>query len=415
MRKISLFCVCLFALVVISTLSSLAHGESQEQATLDGVLRITRKFLYKYYIECPGTGQSCALRNSEDLEKIRPGSRIRVKGHLGTFHHSGSTKDNLSPFPSAWVIYMDVEKVTVLHESKSDQLIKPAIPVHLLPRLSLNRYTGDLGNEYVNSIITAQDVERIIVFKNETCAPDEVHLYAIERVLRANPLIQSFYYIDPNTGNRTRSHKSEVDDFFTALLLTKDGQCIGFDVSREKLRIFKRDGDGWVLRDSEGLAHSSLIGGITAKISLDSNNIRFKKDFSVPIIIENNTNKPVQIDTSPDEVIEYPSEKSGGEYRERGSRCAIIVEQKGSGAEVGFFSTTDRKVKAPDKYRNSFTIEPGKSHTLKFAISPWGPTYSAIPSTAMPGPAEIKGELRILIDGEGLNVPLEPVRINFVK
>jgi hypothetical protein len=114
-------------MAVAPTSPPLSHESGREQATLEGVLRVTRKFLYKYYIESLSTGQSCALRNSEDLEKVTPGSHIRVEGYLGTFH-GGGTKDNPSVCPSAWVMYRDVEKVTILHEAKAEQLINPIAP-----------------------------------------------------------------------------------------------------------------------------------------------------------------------------------------------------------------------------------------------------------------------------------------------
>jgi hypothetical protein len=251
MKKLILVFSCLLALALVSIVSACANEAGAEQATLEGVLRVTRKFLYKYYIECPGTGQSCALRNSDTLEKIAPGSRIRVEGHLGTFHHAGGTKDNPSPFPAAWVMYMDVEKVTILSLPEPDQR-QPEVPRNTpedsfsrLPLLRLDRM-GDLGGKRLDDIVGRHNVSRVIVFVNATSAPEQMHIAAIDRIVNRNPVIRSFYYIDPNTGNRTRSHKSEVQAFFTALLLTRDGDCVGFDLSREKARVFNNEGDGWL-------------------------------------------------------------------------------------------------------------------------------------------------------------------------
>lgn len=157
-------------------------------------------------------------------------------------------------------------------------------------------------------------------------------------------------------------------------------------------------------------------GGITAKISFYNTRIPFKNDFSVPIIIENKTNKPIQIDTSPDEVIEPPSEKYGGVFCQRGSRCIFSVTQdQDNNNQFDFFSTVDMKIESRNKTLNSFSIKPGKTLTLEFAISPWGPTYRAIPSTAVPGQAKIQGELKILVNGQQLRISLEPVRIDFVN
>ena len=37
-----------------------------------------------------------------------------MRGVLGTEHHSGGTKENPSPFPQGWTLYMDVHEVEAL-------------------------------------------------------------------------------------------------------------------------------------------------------------------------------------------------------------------------------------------------------------------------------------------------------------
>ena len=253
MGKLIVVFTYLLALVLISTVPTPAHETGREQATLEGVLQVHPKYLYKYYVKCMGTGQECALRKSDALKKIQPGSYVRVKGNLGTFYHQGGTKTNPSPFPAAWVMYMDVDEVTVLRPAKANSeetqvpRTTPMTSLSRLPVLSIDRH-GDLGTKQVSDIVAPHDVSRVIVLRNETSAPDVMHIWTIDRILEANPKIQSFFYIDPNTGNRTRSHKSEIHGFFTALLLTREADCIGFDVSREKTRVFNSEGDGWVVR-----------------------------------------------------------------------------------------------------------------------------------------------------------------------
>lgn len=90
-------------------------------STLEGVLRIHPKFLYKYYIVAYG-GQTCALygnareRELENLKNIKEGTKIRVRGQLDTFLHKGGSEENPSPFPKTWVIYMIPKEVIKLTE-----------------------------------------------------------------------------------------------------------------------------------------------------------------------------------------------------------------------------------------------------------------------------------------------------------
>jgi hypothetical protein len=83
--------------------------------TLEGELKVHPKYLYRYYLVFDG--QTCALygpdhrRELDKLASLQPGTRIRVRGTLGTFHHAGGSKENPSPFPPAWVLYMDVHEV----------------------------------------------------------------------------------------------------------------------------------------------------------------------------------------------------------------------------------------------------------------------------------------------------------------
>ncbi len=83
---------------------------------LEGELKVHPKYIYRYYLAF-GDGQRCALygpdhgRESDQLAKLQLPVRVRVSGVLGTEHHPGGTKDNPSPFPETWTLYMDVHEV----------------------------------------------------------------------------------------------------------------------------------------------------------------------------------------------------------------------------------------------------------------------------------------------------------------
>ncbi len=162
---------------------------------------------------------------------------------------------------------------------------------------------------------------------------------------------------------------------------------------------------------------SKTTSSVSLNAKFDINNPKkiFKKEFSVNIIIQNIGSDTVNIDVSPDEVIRPPSEKYGGEYRPRGSYCTLTVTQnQDKNDRLGFFSGSLLKIQPPVKSMNFITILPGKTHTISFSISPWGPTRSSIPSTAIPGPAEIQGNLQLIINGKLYNVALDSCKLDFV-
>ena len=87
--------------------------------TLEGELKVHPKFIYRYYIVLLD-GQKCGLygadhsREPEQLAHVQLPDFVRVRGVLGTEHHSGGTKENPSPFPPGWTLYMDVHEVEAL-------------------------------------------------------------------------------------------------------------------------------------------------------------------------------------------------------------------------------------------------------------------------------------------------------------
>ena len=87
--------------------------------TLEGELKVHPKYLYRYYLVL-GNGAICGLygsdhgREPDKLARVQLPARVRVRGVLGTAHHPGGTKENPSPFPETWIMYMDVHEVESL-------------------------------------------------------------------------------------------------------------------------------------------------------------------------------------------------------------------------------------------------------------------------------------------------------------
>ncbi len=98
-----------------------AEPTEVQQWTLEGELKVHPKFLYHYYLTLLD-GQRCALFGSEHerepgpLTRIQLPARVRVRGVLGTAQHVGGSKDAPSPFPTGWIVFMDVSEVELLIE-----------------------------------------------------------------------------------------------------------------------------------------------------------------------------------------------------------------------------------------------------------------------------------------------------------
>jgi hypothetical protein len=101
-----------------AVLSGTAAGDEPKPPklwTLEGELKVHPKSLYRYYLVLLGTGQICALYGAEDqLARLKLPIGVNVRGVLGTKYHDGGTKDNPSPFPPGWTLYMDVHEVEPL-------------------------------------------------------------------------------------------------------------------------------------------------------------------------------------------------------------------------------------------------------------------------------------------------------------
>jgi hypothetical protein len=87
--------------------------------TLEGELKVHPKFIYRYYIVLLGD-LKCALygadhsREPGHLARVQLPDFVRVRGVLGTEHYDGGAKENPSPFPPGWMLYMDVHEVEAL-------------------------------------------------------------------------------------------------------------------------------------------------------------------------------------------------------------------------------------------------------------------------------------------------------------
>lgn len=111
--------------VIVGDTAAGKEAEAPKLWTLEGVLKVHPKYLYRYYLDLGNaTGQNCALYGADhggepdQLARIKLAAgvraRLRVRGALGTEYHSGGTKENPSPFSKAWTLYMDVHEVEVL-------------------------------------------------------------------------------------------------------------------------------------------------------------------------------------------------------------------------------------------------------------------------------------------------------------
>jgi hypothetical protein len=104
---------------ILAAAASGAEPKAPELWTLEGGLKVHPKFIYRFYLVILD-GQKCALygvdhsREPDQLARLQLPVNVRVRGVLGTEHHAGGTKQNPSPFPAGWTLYMDVHEVEPL-------------------------------------------------------------------------------------------------------------------------------------------------------------------------------------------------------------------------------------------------------------------------------------------------------------
>lgn len=119
--------------------------------------------------------------------------------------------------------------------------------------------TGDHGGKTVRTLIREQDVARIVVLRNNTSAPDYLHIARIGRILRKDSDILPSWTVDKKTGNRTRSAEFKGNVFFSALLVSKKHEYVGFQLTRDSVRIITKDGAG-IIADRKD-ARKAIDGG----------------------------------------------------------------------------------------------------------------------------------------------------------
>jgi len=223
---------------------------SKQKSVLEGILVNNPKYFFHYYIQSESTKHECAILNTEPIKDILPGSYIRAIGDIKSILDYKGYPNNIANYSASW-IYMDIDEIIILRQpentlKQNESKVVTTKSLNQLPVIQMSLY-GDLGGRRINDFIKLQDVNNVIILNNGTSAPSEIHLSTIEGILKQNPEIRSFYYIDSDNGQRTRSHESEIHGFFTVLLQTEN-DCIGFDIDGEKVRIFNGIGDGWIKR-----------------------------------------------------------------------------------------------------------------------------------------------------------------------
>jgi len=110
--------------------------------------------------------------------------------------------------------------------------------------------SGDLGGKTLRALIREEEIGRIVVLRNGTSAPSRLHLYRIGRILRDNPEIHSLWTVNER-GARQRSPAFKGSVYFSALLVSKENEYIGFHLTRDEVRVVTKDGDGVISRIKE--------------------------------------------------------------------------------------------------------------------------------------------------------------------
>lgn len=114
MKRLAAFVTLLAAIPLFAAANQERPAESPRDE-LVGVLRVHPKFHYRYYLDGFGDGQQCALFGAdEQLERLEPGTRLRVHGRLASRHFAADPNDHAPALAPTWVIYLEVERAEKL-------------------------------------------------------------------------------------------------------------------------------------------------------------------------------------------------------------------------------------------------------------------------------------------------------------
>ena len=100
-------------------------------------------------------------------------------------------------------------------------------------------FTKPLSNKEIQSIIKYEDIDQIIVVKNNTSAPDQLHLCGIKDAINQNVELRP--PTDDDNQNKTKA-------MFSAILVTKDKTYVGIDWFGEFARITTEDGAAMTIK-----------------------------------------------------------------------------------------------------------------------------------------------------------------------
>ncbi len=245
MKKTVIALICILFSVSAASLNTSNTKTSDGQSVFEGLLRKNKKWVFEYSVENISSGQILALTKNQSVEKIELGSLVRVQGFLSTMLYSESPDDDAWQFPAQWVICMDINKIEVLepvnHKSDQDTSLKWAVN---LPCIVLSPHSSDVAAKCVSEIVRQEDIVEAIVLNNQTSAPNELHIAAIRDILKKNPEINSFYEFEPKTKARKYLDVFK-NGFFKVIFRTRNNEYIGFELNREKARIYTAKGGGW--------------------------------------------------------------------------------------------------------------------------------------------------------------------------
>ena len=116
LTKLASFAIAAACLLVCLVAAGQKPAPKPEPVELSGRLHRPIKWTPQLEIVPAGQVQRIDLEG-ELLRDIKEGTPLRVRGVVRTRLHRGGTKDNPSPFPSQWIVWLEVTKVEVLKDA----------------------------------------------------------------------------------------------------------------------------------------------------------------------------------------------------------------------------------------------------------------------------------------------------------
>jgi len=151
--------------------------------------------------------------------------------------------------------------------------------------------------------------------------------------------------------------------------------------------------------------------GLSCRVKTDKTEYEIVDEVRLLVEVRNTSDTPLSLGIGPLSTIHAGDNKP---FSTKQSGTLGITFAQAKEGKQGFFSTSPALFpKGTEFETQTVVVQPQTTYSEVLARTPWGPTYSSIPSTAQPGKMNVSGGLMQLLkpDGKITHLEFKPVEI----